>query len=253
MGWLELPASTADSNQFLDTFKAGSQRNYTYLYDKSKYTMLWAAYPVYKGAIGSLSRPDWEPNPNLSESAQINIWDGSYGVDYGSTIYARGHMIPNGSRNGNSTMQQQTFYATNSVPQIQDNFNGGIWSELENSLRGELSSTSDTLYVVTGAVFNKVGGSETITYIQPQHDSKKCPVANYFYKVVLKVKWSGTTVYSASAVGFWFEHKQYSGNDFSAYAVSVDQIEAWTGMDFFVNLPDTIENSAEQNSSWTSF
>jgi endonuclease G len=78
-------------------------------------------------------------------------------------------------------------------------------------------------------------------------------VSNYFYKVVLKVKRSGSTLTSASAVGFWFEHKQYNGNDFIAYAVSVDQIESWTGMDFFVNLPDSMENSAETNSSWTSF
>jgi hypothetical protein len=33
----------------------------------------------------------------------------------------------------------------------------------------------------------------------------------------------------------------------------VDQIEAWTGFDFFVNLPDAIETAAEQNSSWDSF
>jgi hypothetical protein len=31
----------------------------------------------------------------------------------------------------------------------------------------------------------------------------------------------------------------------------VNQIEEWTGFDFFVNLPDDLEAEAERNSSWT--
>jgi endonuclease G len=70
---------------------------------------------------------------------------------------------------------------------------------------------------------------------------------------VLKVRKSGSTVTDAETVGFWFEHKDYSGNDYTQYSVSVDQVEAWTGFDFFVNLPDSVEASAETNSSWSSF
>ena len=77
---------------------------------------------------------------------------------------------------------------------------------------------------------------------------------NYFYKVVLKVEKSGSSVTSAKAIGFWFEHTTYSdSNAYANYAVSVDQIEQWTGFDFFVNLPDTVEISAEKNTSWTTF
>lgn len=77
--------------------------------------------------------------------------------------------------------------------------------------------------------------------------------SNYFYKVVLKVNRSGDNVTSASTIGFWFEHKDYGDNAYTNYAVSVDQIEAWTGFDFFVNLPDTVEATAESNKNWTSF
>ncbi|MBQ6689968.1 MAG: DNA/RNA non-specific endonuclease, partial [Bacteroidales bacterium] len=83
--------------------------------------------------------------------------------------------------------------------------------------------------------------------------SQKCAIPNYFYKVVLKVKYSGSTVTSASAVGFWFDHKDYDNSIYANYAVSVDQIEAWTGFDFFVNLPDSVENTAEINGSWDTF
>ena len=239
-------SGAADSDNYVSMFKAGSGRNYSYLFDKSMYTTMWAAYPLYSSVIGGDYSASWKPNPNLAESAQINIWSGSYGVE----DYSRGHLVPDASRDGNSEMLKQAYYATNQVPQIQNSFNGGIWSNLENGVRAEVKS--DTLYVVTGVAFKKVGGSEAVKYIQPQHDTKKCPVPNYFYKVVMKVKRSGGTVTSASTVGFWFEHKTYSGS-YTNYAVSVDQIEQWTGMDFFVNLPDAVEATAEENSSWSTF
>ena len=247
-GWLEMPGdpNAEDSDNYVSMFKAGSARNYSYLFDKSMYTTMWVAYPLYSSVIGGDYSADWKPNPNLEESQQINIWSGSYGVE----DYSRGHLVPDASRDGNSEMLKQAYYATNQVPQIQNKFNGGIWSNLEIAVRNEVKS--DTLYVVTGVAFRKVGGTETIKYIKPQHDTKQCPVPNYFYKVVMEVKRSGSTITSASTVGFWFEHKTYS-DSYSNYAVSVDQIEEWTGMDFFVNLPDSVESSAETNANWTSF
>ena len=47
-------------------------------------------------------------------------------------------------------------------------------------------------------------------------------------------------VFVASTIGFWFVHQDYTGTDYTSYAVSVDQIEQWTGMDFFVNLEGKI-------------
>ena len=234
-----------DSDNYVSMFKAGSARNYSYLFDKSMYTTMWVAYPLYGSVMGGSSSASWKPNPNLAESEQIDIWSGSYGV----SDYSRGHLLPDASRDGNSEMLKQAYYATNQVPQIQNSFNGGIWSSLEDAVRAEVKS--DTLYVVTGVAFNK-DGSESINYIQPQHDTKQCPVPNYFYKVVMKVKRSGGTVTSASTVGFWFEHKTYSGS-YTNYAVSVDKIEQWTGMDFFVNLPDDVEAAAESNASLSTF
>ena len=247
-GWLEMPGdpNAEDSDNYVSMFKAESARNYSYLFDKSMYTTMWVAYPLYSSKIGGSASASWKPNPNLQASEQINIWTGSYNVD----DYSRGHLLPDASRDGNSEMLKQAYYATNQVPQIQNKFNGGIWSELEKGVRAQVKS--DTLYVVTGVAFRKAGGSETIKYIQPKYDTKQCPVPNYFYKVIMKVKRSGSTVTSASAVGFWFEHKTYSG-EYENYAVSVDQIEQWTGMDFFVNLPDNLEVTAEQNASWTVF
>ena len=227
---------------------SNGERNYTHYYDKDTYTSLWTAYPLSSSHMGSLSRPgSWSYNPNIPTDYQVDLRSNSY-----TSTYSRGHLIPNASRNGIKEMQLQTFYVTNSVPQLQDKFNGSIWQKLEGALQSE--AKSETIYIVTGVAFAKVGETKTIMYTTAQDDTKQVPVPNYFYKVVLKVKTNSSgVVTSASTVGFWFEHKEYSDSVYADYAVTVDQIEAWTGFDFFPNLPDTVETSAEKNSSWTTF
>lgn len=251
--WLELPSALEDSRYKVLQASSGSERNYTCLYDTQHLVPIWTAYPLNSSHMGSLPRPDdWSYNPSLDSSLQPNLLKHSYS---GST-YSRGHMIPNGSRNGNSTMQKQTFYVTNSAPQIQDKFNGGIWAELENAIQSLVKSKNEEVYIVTGAAFEKEGESKSVSYVSPSDDSsQKCGIPNYYYKLVLRVKYSGSTVVSACTIGFWFEHKEYSDqNAWTNYSVSVDQIEEWTGFDFFVNLPDSIENAAESATpSWSEF
>lgn len=246
--WLELPTASLEGDRYkTNTLSVDGQRNYTHLYDTETKVSLWTAYPLNSSHMGNLSRPNnWHYNPQVEEAYQADIISNSYS---GNT-YSRGHMIPNGSRNGNHDMQLQTFYVTNSVPQRQDNFNGSIWNALEQAVQAQ--AAGEEIYVVTGVAFNKVGESKEISYVQ-DNSSENCAIPNYFYKVVLKVNKSGTAVTSASTVGFWFEHKDYDNSTYADYAVSVDQIEEWTGFDFFVNLPDDVEAVAEQNASWNTF
>lgn len=159
--WYELPArTTADATITQTVYPAsGSQRNYTMYYDKSTYTAYWVAYPLAKGHMGNGRSDKWQRNPGLAESEQINVWSSSYGVNLGATtsdgydnskeFYARGHQIPNADRNGSDELVVQTYYATNSTPQIQNKFNGGIWQQLESGVRN-ITATTDTVYVVTG-------------------------------------------------------------------------------------------------------
>lgn len=154
--WYELPArTTADVTITQTVYPAsGSQRNYTMYYDKSTYTAYWVAYPLAKGHMGNGRSDKWQRNPGLAESEQINVWSSSYGVNLGATtsdgydsskeFYARGHQIPNADRNGSDELVVQTYYATNSTPQIQNKFNGGIWQQLENGVRN-IAATTDTV------------------------------------------------------------------------------------------------------------
>ena len=275
-GWMELPRATSGSGYYSGEFYVGSgnsrTRNYSYLYEYSNDTSLWTAYPLYNGVMStskSVKGTTWAKNPDIAENKQINCWSASYNVLYGSytyvenaagtgeEYYARGHNIPNADRINNDDMQTQTYYATNSTPQIQNTFNSTIWGKLEKDVRSVASAT-DTVYVVTGAAFHKGNGNENVTRITPKGDpNKTVPVPNYYWKVLLKVKWSGKTITSAKAVGVWIPHAKYDSNDYSSYVTSVDQIEAWTGFDFVANLPGTndsgIEKTAEENSSWAAF
>ena len=248
--WLELASGKEGPRYVVSTTYAG-ERNYTVFYDTSMMTPLWTAYPLKRVHMGSYQRPSsWTYNPNIDEKYQIKVTGRSYSND----TYSRGHMCPNGSRNGNTTMQEQTFYVTNQVPQIQNSFNSGIWSSLEGAVQGVAKSRNEQIYVVTGVAFNKGAESPTINYTSPRDaSSQRVPIPNYFYKLVLRVKTSGTTVTDAVCVAFWFEHKAYS-DSYTNYTVSVDEVEAWTGFDFFVNLPSDIETRVEaKNTSWSAF
>lgn len=255
--WLELPAELTGTDYegaTVWTVKDGSTRNYTIAYDTSKYATYWVAYNLKASHMGSLERPTkWTYDYSTgapATSKQVNV-DNTYATYNNGDGHAKGHMIPNASRNGNATMQAQTFYYTNSVPQWHNGFNSGMWSSLEGAL--QTIGKSEEIFIVTGTAFKKVGESKTIKYTSTPSDSgKSVPIPNYFYKVVLKVN-STSSPTSAKAIGFWFENKSYSNSEYSSYAVSVDQIEEWTGMNFFVNLSDSIEETAESNSSWSSF
>lgn len=250
--WLELPAGMDEednSRYVVNTTWSGELRNYTHLYDTQTMTSLWTAYPLSSSYMGSLERPSsWSYNPAIPTGYQPDLRSYSYT----DATYSRGHMCPNASRNGDDTMQKQTFYVTNQVPQIQDKFNSGIWSSLEGAV--QTVSKRGEVFVVTGVAFNKPGESKTVNYVSPKSNtSQKCPIPNYFYKLVLKVKYSGSAVTDACAVGFWFEHAAYT-DSYTNYTVPVDRIEEWTGFDFFVNLPDSVEESAESKATtWDEF
>ncbi len=262
-GWLELPALRGDEDYFGYFYGSGGNtddnRNYSYNYSYSRYASLWTAYQLkYEHKSGSASTSSWTYNPSIEEKYQVNMTGNSYPTMYGANNYSKGHQCPSADRKSNQQMNTQTYYCTNQTPQIQNGFNGGIWKDLEDAERDLVKKSGDVVYVITGPAYRKVGGSETINYLTAVAGKNayptSLPVPNYYWKAFLKVKWNGNTVESASAIGFWFEHKQYgSSSDYSSYAVSVDQIETWTGFDLFANLPDCVESTAESNPSWSSF
>ena len=240
------------------TMGGKSQRNYTVLYDPEMYASYWVAYPMCSTHVTGSGRDEsWAYDPSVPNAKQTEAISGAYGTDfatanYAHNLYARGHQIANADRNGVGDMCDQTYYMTNITPQLQYGFNGGIWMNLEAAVRN-LTSSCDTVYVVTGAAFRKKGGSESISTITNPRDSKILPIPNYYWKALLKVTWSGSTITAASAIGFWLPHQDLKGEDYADYTVSVDQIETWTGFNLFANLPSALQTTAETNTNWSTF
>ena len=273
-GWLEMPSYTTPemsgttTSSLTDLYErthsatmgGKTQRNYSILYDPEMYASYWVAYPLCSDHITGSGRANaWAYDPDVPNAKQTNCTAGAYGVNistpnYADNHYARGHQIANADRNGVDDMCDQTYFMTNITPQIQNGFNGGIWSQLEGGVRN-LTSSCDTVYVVTGAAFRKKGGGEVINTIVNTRDSKTLPVPNYYWKALLKVTWSAGKVTDALAIGFWLPHQDLKGESYtdSKYVVSVDQIEEWTGFDLFSNLSTDLQTSAEANTSWSDF
>ena len=259
--WMELPApSLMDKSLHVVTHTAQMQgrlqRNYTILYDEDLYAALWVAYPLCADHTSSGREETWGYDPHVPKLSQTNVNKG-YGAteptaNYPNNFYARGHQIPNADRSGVPDMMAQTYYSTNMTPQIQNGFNGSIWAKLEEAVRMEIPQ-GDTLYVVTGAVFEKYGTDEKVKTIVNKNDSKTLPVPNYYWKALMKVKRAEGKVTDASTIGFWLPHGDLKGHSYADYAVSVDQIEEWTGFNLFPSIPDVLEPSAESQISWISF
>lgn len=239
--WLELPAvkDTAD-RVFIthDMERNGARvRNYALWFDTGNRVSRWVAYPLYGGLTSGAARTDqWTYDPKVPRRFQA-VAASSYGVPG----LDRGHQLPSKDRLFSEAANHTTFYYTNITPQNSD-LNAGLWEKLESHIRSRIGS-SDTLYVVTGCVL-ATASDGAIEYIK-DNKGQDVAVPKAYYKVVLRYK-AGEANGGYSAIGFWMENKAYGATSLSkAFARTVDEIEALTGFDFFVNLKDDYEKEAE--------
>lgn len=210
-------------------------------YDITQYHSRWVAFRFDATTRTQLTGRSDEPftdDPSLSSTYHI----GNRGFGWGRD---RGHLCASADRVYNSTANEQTFYMTNMSPQM-SSFNQGYWVTLEGLVQkcGRNASFADTLYVVKGGTIKPDQISDYIT----RANGKKVAVPKYYYMALLKVK---NNAYSS--IGFWMEHKEY-GYDYknkaplseiAKHAVTVNQLEELTGIDFFPNLPDAAEEKIE--------
>lgn len=149
-------------------------------------------------------------------------------VDYKGSGYDRGHMCPAGDNKWGYEPMKESFFLTNICPQ-NHNLNCGDWNELEIVCRNWANKYGD-IYIVAGPILYK-GEHETIGL-------NKVTVPEAFFKVVLCM--NGTP----KAIGFIYKNHPCN-NPQSSYVNSIDQVERITGLDFFYNLPDDIEEKVE--------
>ena len=127
------------------------------------------------------------------------------------------------------------FVMTNMTPQLHA-LNGGAWSTLESKER-LWAKRDSALVIVAGPIYT-------------ESDTKRIGktgvrVPSAFFKVLL-----APYVDEPRAIGFVYPNMSSPGN-MQQYSMSVDEVEALTGLDFFANLPDELENRIERSASFT--
>ena len=151
-------------------------------------------------------------------------------TDYQGSGYDRGHLCPAADMALNLTAMSETFFMSNMSP-MTPSFNRGIWSKLEDWVR-DAALQEGGLFVVTGPVLSKSCGSINSSITIP------CS----YYKIVFK---GGA---SPKMLGFLLSNAGASGS-VQQFVITIDALEQQTGIDFFPQLEDALEQSLESKVS----
>lgn len=248
---LEMPKTRTDSKVITH-----STQNYGVTYsvewDGNIRAQRWTCYDMNKrnsaknGNTRKSLWPEgdpWNYDPDVPKSEQqalTNELSKSY-YPGSNDFYEKGHVCPSNDRLYTKDANEQTFYMTNILPMV-GKFNGGIWQKMElqvNSWAQKLGD-NDTIFICKGGTIDKA--DQILGKTRNNH-----VVPKYFYMALLKRDASG----SMKMLGFWAEHlnEDKSGDALKGYVVSIDELEQKTGIDFFCNLSDTIEEQLESKSA----
>lgn len=164
-------------------------------------------------------------------------------TDYRGSGYDRGHICASEDRICSKNVNGQTFYLSNMHPQV-NAFNSGVWAKMESRVRqwrDAVTGQGGTMYVCKGGTLQDVNVNGKTMAGTISNTNLRMPVPKYFFMAIVKRTQSG--LYSGMA--FWAEHKGDNSTDLTPYMISINELEARTGYDFFCNLPDNIEESME--------
>jgi len=252
---LEMPRLNAYNlfNSYVTTFRGEEVVTFSIEYDKEKRHSKWVAFTFdNRTSQTNWNRNRWEstppwwgdpfqPDPLLP--SEVRIGDEEHKRDR----YDRGHLCASADRLYSKDSNEQTFYYSNISPQLGD-FNTGIWLDLENKVQnwGSDSNMRDTLYVVKGGTirdgeFYDSRGQHGTIVKDIKHMNGIVVPAHYFMALVCR---KSDSFYG---IAFYFDHTSYHSGKLAEYAISIDGLEERTGIDFFCNFPDKVEEAIESS------
>ena len=233
---LEVPKLKGGSNNLFIVHTVGSEINYCIEWSCDLRAQYWSAFRWDKSnSVTNTKRSDeWGEDPLIPAAYRTSQ------SDYSGSGYTRGHMVASQDRVNSYNANVQTFYYSNMQPQLYYFNTQGIWLNLESHIRNayrNFDRNVDTLYVVKGGTIS-TGNYTTV---------KGLPVPKYFFMALLSYNKLDKTQAGYKAIAFWMEHKSNTDSNYKDYAISIDELEKKTGIDFFPNLPDNIERVVESN------
>lgn len=224
---------------------------YSVEWDNGKVANRWTCYQLHEGNTLSATdrNDDFKADPEVVVSSTLE--------DYRNSGFSRGHLCPSADRQCTVDQNKQTFFLTNMQPQWQEH-NGGLWKNLEDLVRNFATDDSktdahcDTLYIVKAAtITDKVTINDTEEdgiyadrCIGGDGHTHELIVSKYFYMALLHYNKATDTYH---AIAFWTLHEKAAdkNKNYGDYAITIDELEKRTGIDFFCNLPDDVEKQVE--------
>ena len=149
-------------------------------------------------------------------------------ADYRGFGFDRGHLAPAADMAFSVKTMDESFYMSNMSPQRSE-FNRGIWKSLEEQVRS-FAITEKDVYIVTGPVLPK---KKSLTI-----GTNEVTVPGSYYKVI----WDRTE--PQKMIGFILANEG-SSKPLQSFAVTVDEVEAATGLDFFSEIPQPQQEQLE--------
>ena len=193
----------------------------------------WVAYRLDRNTVNgnATTSRNYIPDPLIDpdETLEPDDYDDA-NARLGTT---RGHQAPLGTFKG-TNFWAQTNYLSNLTPQKGD-LNGGAWLRLENRVKG-IVNQCDVVYVITGTLYERNMPE------LPKADEPHVIPSGYWKIVALNVE-NDPSALLVSA--FIFDQDTPRNADIKSGQVTVDEVEARSGLDFFSELPDDIENRIE--------
>lgn len=192
----------------------------------------WVSWHLASSWLGSTPRQDSFRNDTTLPVG----WYQVLGTDYSGSGYDRGHMCPSADRTLTVADNDATFLMTNMIPQAPTN-NQTMWANLETYCR-TLVSQGNELYIISGGFGNS-------GFIANGHVA----IPTTTWKVIMVLP-NGTNDVSRVTTGTRLIAISAPNNnsvvsDWRTYRVSVDNVEALTGYDFFSNVPVSIQSVIE--------
>ena len=212
-----------------------------YLMEKSTYALSynrddrrpnWVSWHLASSWLGSTPRQD----DFRADTSLPSGWYRVQATDYSGSGYDRGHMCPSGDRTKTVSDNSSTFLMTNMIPQAPDN-NQVTWASLESYCR-TLAGQGNELYIISG-------GWGTSGYI----GAGMVALPTYTWKVIVVLPNGSNDVSrvttSTRTIAVILPNQNGISSDWRSFRVSVDDVEAMTGYDFFSNVPGSIQSVIE--------
>lgn len=163
---------------------------------------------------------NFRPDPTLSSDTAAQL------SDYSGSGYDRGHLSPAADNKWSAQAMSESFLLSNISPQP-PRFNQGIWGRLENLVRA-WAMKGEGLWVTTGPVLHSQ---------LPTIGENRVSVPEYFYKVLL------TKDANPKALALLLPTT--ANENLQEYAISIDELERMTGLNFLQDLDPRAEDQLE--------